>query len=54
MPAFLFYFLARNPEKQEKLRKEIQSVVGPKGSEVTASVLRDLPYLKACIKESLR
>ncbi|KAI9565465.1 hypothetical protein GHT06_009257 [Daphnia sinensis] len=52
--AFLLYYLARNPEKQEKLREEILSVVGPKGSSPTASTLNNLPYLKACIKESFR
>ncbi|CAK1551623.1 unnamed protein product [Leptosia nina] len=37
-----FYLLAKNPEKQKKLREEILS-----GNE-------NKPYLKACIKESLR
>ena len=52
--SFLIYFLAKNPDKQEKLRKEILSVVGPKGSSITANALNEVPYLKACIKESLR
>ena len=52
--SFLLYFLAKNAEKQDKLRKEIVSVVGPKGSAVTAEALNELRYLKACIKESLR
>jgi cytochrome P450 len=46
--------LAKNPEKQEKLRTEILSVVGPKGNNVTIESLNQLNYLKACIKESLR
>jgi len=46
--------LAKNPEKQEKLRKEILSVIGPKGSSVTVSALNELHYLKACIKETMR
>jgi len=46
--------LAKNPAQQEKLRKEILSVVGPKGSPVTAAHLRDLHYLRACIKEAMR
>ena len=48
------YFLATNPEKQEKLRKEILSVVGPKGSQITPAALNEMHYLKACVKESLR
>ncbi|KPJ18448.1 Cytochrome P450 CYP12A2 [Papilio machaon] len=38
----LFYLLAKNPEKQTKLREEILSGVEKR------------PYLKACIKESMR
>ena len=51
---FLLYLLARNPQKQEKLRQEILSVVGPKGSPVTSGALNELNYLKACIKETMR
>ncbi|XP_046635706.1 probable cytochrome P450 49a1 [Daphnia pulicaria] len=52
--AFLIYYLAKNPDKQEKLREEIFSVIGPKGSPITSNALNNLPYLKACIKESFR
>lgn len=52
--AFLLYFLAKNPDKQEILRQEILSTVGPKGSPISSNAFNDLPYLKACIKESLR
>lgn len=38
----IFYFLAKNPDKQDKLREEILS-----NSEKR-------PYLKACIKEAMR
>jgi len=52
--SFLLYFLAKNPDKQDKLRKEILSVVGPKGTRITSAALNEMHYLKACIKESLR
>ena len=52
--SFLLYFLAKNPDKQEKLRKEILAIVGPKGSRITAAALNELHYLKASIKESMR
>ncbi|BFZ24579.1 hypothetical protein BsWGS_27617 [Bradybaena similaris] len=49
----LFYNLAINPDKQEALRKEIISVLGP-DAPVTAECLAKIPYLKACLKESFR
>ena len=52
--AFLLYFLAKKPEKQEKLRDEILSIVGSKDSRVTPKALNELRYLKACVKETLR
>jgi cytochrome P450 family 12 len=52
--SFLFYYLAKNPDKQEILRKEVLSVVGPRGAPVTVAALNELRYLKACVKESLR
>lgn len=52
--SFLLYQLARNPEIQERLRREVLDVVGPKGSPLTVSNANNLHYLKACIKESLR
>jgi cytochrome P450 len=51
--AFLLYNLAKNPEVQEKLYKEIKEVVGD-CKEVTDSMIEQMKYLKACIKESLR
>ncbi|XP_075162683.1 putative cytochrome P450 12c1, mitochondrial [Haematobia irritans] len=45
--------MATNPEKQEMLRQEILSVVG-QSEKFTMDHLVQLPYLKACIKESLR
>ncbi|XP_055847821.1 cytochrome P450 CYP12A2-like [Episyrphus balteatus] len=46
--------LAKNPEKQMKLRKEIRSVLPQKDSLLTIDSLKNLPYLRACIKEGIR
>lgn len=48
-----FYNLARNPEKQEILHKEIIGVLGP-DQPLTPEALSQMPYLKAAIKESFR
>ncbi|KAM7356572.1 cytochrome P450 12c1 [Cochliomyia hominivorax] len=45
--------LAKNPEKQQKLREEILNAVG-KTDKFTVENTKHLPYLRACIKESLR
>ncbi|KAH8278977.1 hypothetical protein KR018_012090 [Drosophila ironensis] len=50
----LLLCLAKNPEKQEKLREEVLKVLPNKNSEFTEASLRDIPYLRACIKESQR
>lgn len=50
---WITYLMSRHPEVQEKLYKEISSVVGPKG-EITSETIGQLPYLKACLKESFR
>ena len=47
---FMMYHLATNPEKQEKLRKECQSV----GKKLNVKSLNELRYLKACIQETNR
>ncbi|XP_064400149.1 probable cytochrome P450 49a1 [Halichondria panicea] len=49
---FLLFELAKNPEVQERLYQEIQSVVGERPP--TAQDLEAMPYLGGCIKESLR
>ncbi|KAJ8977307.1 hypothetical protein NQ317_009325 [Molorchus minor] len=48
------YFLARNPEKQARLRKEAMQNLPVKNSPVTNEVLSKSPYLKAVIKETTR
>ncbi|KAH9509905.1 hypothetical protein Btru_044589 [Bulinus truncatus] len=51
--AALFYNLARNPDKQEKLASEVRRFIGRTG-EVTPEILNQMHYLKACLKESFR
>ncbi|XP_053969910.1 cytochrome P450 CYP12A2-like [Anastrepha ludens] len=46
--------LAKNPEKQEKLRAEVDRVLPQKDGDFTADALENIPYLRACIKESMR
>ncbi|XP_059176957.1 probable cytochrome P450 12a5, mitochondrial [Physella acuta] len=48
-----FYNLAKNPDKQEILRKEILDVIGDSGV-VNAKALSGMHYLKHCLKESFR
>ncbi|KAL6260930.1 hypothetical protein P5V15_008458 [Pogonomyrmex californicus] len=50
----MLYYIANNPEKQEKLREEVMSLLPDKTSPVTQEVLDQTKYAKACIKESLR
>ncbi len=50
--AFLVYNLALNPEYQEKLKEEIDSVIGDKPVDYEA--LSELKLLDMCINESLR
>jgi hypothetical protein len=48
------YYLAKNPDKQQKLFEEIQRYVPDKNQPVTSQILNELKYLKPCIKESMR
>ncbi|EPQ05180.1 1,25-dihydroxyvitamin D(3) 24-hydroxylase, mitochondrial [Myotis brandtii] len=50
---WLLYNLSRNPRVQEKLLEEIQSVL-PENQVPRAEDVRNMPYLKACLKESMR
>ncbi|NP_001295932.1 cytochrome P450 CYP12A2 [Musca domestica] len=50
----LLLCLAKNPEKQKKLREEIMQLLPQKDSEFNEAVFKNMPYLRACIKESLR
>uniref|UniRef100_T1PCC0 Cytochrome P450 n=1 Tax=Musca domestica TaxID=7370 RepID=T1PCC0_MUSDO len=45
--------IATNPEKQERLRKEILTAIG-RNDAFSMENMKNLPYLRACIKESMR
>ncbi|RUS81708.1 hypothetical protein EGW08_010515, partial [Elysia chlorotica] len=48
-----FYNLATNPDKQDRLHREIMEVIGP-DQPLTPEALARMPYLKAAMKESFR
>ncbi|KAI8118151.1 Cytochrome P450 CYP12A2 [Lucilia cuprina] len=52
--AALMLCLAKNPEQQEKLRQEVLKILPQKDSEFNENSLKNIPYLRACIKESQR
>jgi hypothetical protein len=50
--SFLFYCLLDNPRVYGKLQEEIDTVIGK--STVTFEHMSKLPYLEACLRETLR
>jgi len=50
---FTLHFMATHPEIQQRLYEEIMDVVGPEDN-ITPAHLKELRYLDACVKESLR
>ena len=46
--------MAKNPEKQELLRKEIKTLLPEKNSVLDPEKLKRMPYLRAVMKEGLR
>lgn len=46
--------IAKNPDKQEILRQEIRTILPQKDSLPTVESMKNLPYLRACIKEGMR
>lgn len=48
------YQLAKNPEIQEKLRKELQSLPVDANGRLTQTSFLKAPYLRACLKETMR
>ncbi|CAH1160274.1 unnamed protein product [Phaedon cochleariae] len=52
--ASILYQLAIHQEKQEILREEISRVLPQLQTQITNDKLEDMPYLRSCIKETLR
>lgn len=47
--------MAVNPEAQERAHEEVKKLMaGRSDDRVTANDLNNIPYIKACLKESLR
>ncbi|XP_017485040.1 PREDICTED: probable cytochrome P450 12c1, mitochondrial [Rhagoletis zephyria] len=46
--------IAKNPEKQQKLREELFAILPHKNDRFSIDNMKQLPYLRACIKEALR
>ena len=52
MLSFLFHSLLENPQAYTKLQEEIDTVIGQ--GPVTFEHMSKLPYLEACLRETLR
>lgn len=52
--ATVMYELAKSPDKQRILQRELDRVFPDPGEPVTAGKLEELRYLRACIKEAMR
>lgn len=50
----ILYHLSRNPTKQAKLHQELQGILSDSSAPLTAENTKNMPYLRACIKEGLR
>lgn len=48
------YCLAKNPEKQDRLRKELISVMPDRNTPLSGENMISMPYMRAVIKETLR
>lgn len=48
------YQLSQNPDKQEILYNELKSIMPDVRSPVDTKILEQMPFLRACIKETLR
>lgn len=52
--SFTLYCIAKYPEVQQKLVKELEDVVGDKTTPVTLQMLNNMNYLELVLKESMR
>lgn len=52
--SFALYYLARNPDLQDKLRREATTLLADPDSPITSEVLGSAAYTKAVIKETFR
>jgi cytochrome P450/NADPH-cytochrome P450 reductase len=52
MLSFLFYHLLKSPSAYQKAQKEVDDVIGT--SAITIDHISKLPYIEACLKETLR
>lgn len=50
----ILYHLSRNPSKQAKLLDELRRLLPSASDPLTTESTKNLPYLRACIKEGLR
>lgn len=48
------YQLSQNPEKQEMLFKELHAILPDHNAPIDTKILEQMPFLRACIKETLR
>nr|UZE89892.1 cytochrome P450 CYP12AS1 [Chrysoperla zastrowi sillemi] len=52
--ATVMYFLATNPNAQDKLREEINTIWPDSSTDITSKQIDQMLYLRACIKEAQR
>lgn len=50
----MLYLLAKNPDVQEKLRREVFQVLPNVNSKLDNNFVNKVPHLKACLKETMR
>lgn len=48
------YCLAKHPEKQARLRRELEQVMPQKDTPLNGDIMNNMPYLRAVLKETLR